>query len=299
MKIHNIKIVIFMMLIYIANPYASAFCAGFTSLNDCLITNDIGIYSGRARGTNMGAGSGIIGSAGHFNQDHVDNVCTASYSNVNQLRGRPAEEIEQQLISVEVQVTKHSGSDSDKWLLHEVELSYQKSGTLGAAYAAPNPLRDIGGNKILFMWGYYAWVSNKVVVSIKFTDLTGTKPEPLEVVQAYLQKFPSTIPPTVELDRSHKIQWIKDELDRRLWLCDKWFYQLQLGKVEQNKALQESVDDMNEFLDYREKYYGIKAANEKNLLAGYLNTNNGTGIKAKLKEYKDWWTSNKDKAISL
>ncbi len=230
---------------------------------------------------------GILAGADHFDMDHDDKTYEMNYDNSVIHMG------------VEVQVTKHSGGDSDKWLLHEIELSYQKSNTLGAAYAAPNPLRDIGGNKILFMWGYYAWVSNKVVVSIKFTDLTGTKPEPLEVVRAYLQKFPSTIPATVVLDNGHKIQWMKDEMDRRLWLCDKWFYQLQLGKVEQNRALQESVAHMGEFLDYREKYYGIKAADEKNLLASYLNTNNGTGIKTKLAEYKNWWSTNKDKAITL
>jgi hypothetical protein len=50
---------------------------------------------------------------------------------------------------------------------------------------------------------------------------------------------------------------------------------------------------------YDGKYYGMKAADEKNLLAGYLNTNNGTGIKAKLDEYKKWWVVNKDKAINL
>jgi len=101
------------------------------------------------------------------------------------------------------------------------------------------------------------------------------------------------------MDSAHDVQWIKDEMDRRLWLCDKWFMQLQLRKVDEKQVYQESVKSMNIFLDYREKYYGMKAADEKNLLAGYLNTNNGTGIKAKLKEYKDWWVVNKDKAINL
>ncbi len=98
----------------------------------------------------MYGNSGVLIPADHFDLDHNDITYSARYVHPITILG------------VEVQVTKHSGSDSDKWLLHEVELSYQKSGTLGAAYAAPNPLRDIGGNKILFMWGYYAWVSNKV-----------------------------------------------------------------------------------------------------------------------------------------
>ena len=88
-------------------------------------------------------------------------------------------------------------------------------------------------------------------------------------------------------------------MDRRLWLCDKWFYQLQLGKVQLAPVLQEAVKHMGVFLHHREKYYGIKAADEKNLLDNYLMQNNGTGIKAKLTEYKNWWAVNKDKAITL
>lgn len=56
---------------------------------------------------------------------------------------------------------------------------------------------------------------------------------------------------------------------------------------------------MNVFLDYREKYFGIKAADEKNLLASYLSTNNGTGIKTKLAEYESWWTAHKGDTITL
>jgi hypothetical protein len=137
---------------------------------------------------------------------------------------------------------------------------------------------------------------------IEYHDSQITKPEPLNVVQAYLVKYPSTLPAVNMNDLNSigsKTRWIKEEMDRRLWLCDKWFMQLQLKKIEEKQVYQESVKSMNIFLDYREKYYGIKAADEKNLIAGYLNTNNGTGIKAKLKEYKDWWVVNKEKAINL
>jgi len=92
---------------------------------------------------------------------------------------------------------------------------------------------------------------------------------------------------------------LKDEMERRLWLCDKWFYQLQLGKAEQKAVLQNTVDSMQVFLNYREKYYGIAAKDDKNLLSNYLMQNNGTGIKNKLKEYKGWWSVNKDKPINL
>ena len=74
---------------------------------------------------------------------------------------------------------------------------------------------------------------------------------------------------------------------------------VQLQKVKLEDTLQASVKHMEVFLNYREKYYGIAALNEKQLLWGYRDKNDGTSIKAKLKEYKDWWAVNKDKAISI
>ncbi len=129
-----------------------------------------------------------------------------------------------------------------------------------------------------------------------------TKPEPLEIVTAYLAKHPSSLTAMTSSDlrtTENKTKWIKDEMDRRLWLCDKWFMQLQLEKVSQSDTLQAAVKSMNVFLDYREKYYGVAAATDKNLLSGYLIANNGTAVKAKLTEYKNWWVVNKEKAISL
>jgi hypothetical protein len=75
--------------------------------------------------------------------------------------------------------------------------------------------------------------------------------------------------------------------------------QLQLKKTEEKDVYREAVESMTVFLNYREKYFGIKAEDETILLDTYRMQNNGTGIKAKLKEYKNWWGLNKDKAISL
>jgi hypothetical protein len=260
-------------------------------LGTSLILNDIGEYKYRPKRTNEIYGnSGVLIAVDHFDMDHNDVTYRTRYVHPITILG------------VEVQVTKHSGSDSDKWLLHEVDKSFRTSlGIPGESYGP----RQIDGQTILeFGAGgrEYRWLSGNKVIRIEYTDLQMEKPEPVEIVKAYLVKHPSTLAAiTLKQLRSteNKTTWIKDEMDRRLWLCDKWFMQLQLRKVEEKQVYQESVKSMNIFLDYREKYFGIKAADEKNLLAGYLNTNNGTGIKAKLKEYKDWWVVNKDKAISL
>jgi hypothetical protein len=233
---------------------------------------------------------GMLAGADHFDMDHDDKTYEMNYDNSVIHMG------------VEIQVTQHAGSDSDKWLLHEVDVSFRNYyGMPGKSYI----VRQINGNTVILYgaggWSY-RWISGNKVINIEYTDLEMTKTEPLEVVQAYLAKHPSSLPPlTAAIQRSTEsvTKWIKEEMDRRLWLCDKWFMQLQLKKAEEKQVYQESVKSMNIFLDYREKYYGIKAVDEKNLLAGYLNTNNGTGIKAKLKEYKDWWVVNKEKGINL
>ncbi len=229
--------------------------------------------------------AGIIAATGHFTADHFDTTYETEYeSDVSDL-------------GVEVQVTQHAGADLDKWLLHEVEDGYRDPDVLEAILTEGTVLRLIDGNRV-FNWGAgtYAWLSgNKIVIRIEYADLTGTKPEPLEVVKAYLQKFPSsiTLTDTDAKSKAHSETWIKDEMDRRLWLCDKWFEQLQLGKADQKTVLEEVVKSMNIFLDYREKYYGVKAADDKNLLDGYLTQNDEAKIKTKLQEYKTWWSANK------
>lgn len=292
------KIMLLLVLSLMVNPTITN-----ATVTDYLILGDIGsyklftgiqgrVFSGPPSKYSQTATGGILDAAGHFSEG--DTSYEASYT-----------EIGGSWPFVKVQVTQHAGSDSDKWLLHEVESSFrgrEKEGWLGQSLYESASIRVIDGNKI-FDYGNvdYRWISNNVVVYIHYTDLTGTKPEPLEIVQAYLRKFPSTITITdTEIkSREQNEKWIKDEMERRLWLGDKWFMALQLGKAKLDKVLRESVNHMNIFLDYRENYYGISARKEKGVLWEYLQAKNGTGIKNKLAEYKSWWEANKDKPINL
>ncbi|GBE54828.1 MAG TPA: hypothetical protein ENG83_02105 [Nitrospirae bacterium] len=288
------RLVIFIFLICILPALI------YAAVTDYLILEDIGTYklftgitgrvfSGPPSKYSQTATGGILDAAGHFSEN--DQSYEASYTTIGS-----------KWPFIKVEVTQHAGSDSDKWLLHEVEKSFRTYyGIPGDPYA----MRVIDGNTIIVYgsagWAY-RWVSGNKVIQISYYDSQMEKPEPLEVVSAYLAKHPSTLTPITSADLrtdTNKTKWIKDEMDRRLWLCDKWFYQLQLQKAELNKVLRESVDSMNVFLDYREKYYGISATDEKKLLGEYLQANDGTAIKNKLAEYKAWWSENKDKAISL
>ena len=154
---------------------------------------------------------------------------------------------------------------------------------------------------IYFMadWGgHYRWLNNNVVVDISYTDLYKQKPEPLEVVKAYLAKFPSTIP-SMTIDNTHNILWIKDEIDRRLWLCDKWNLQFQAGKATQKDLIYNLVRSMKVFLNFRQKYFSVAAQADLDLLSGYQRNNDIASLQTKLSEYKGWWEKNKGKGITL
>ena len=276
-----IKILIFVFFL-VSKGY------GYT-IPDYLIINDIGGFIASKNPT-AGRGPGELAGVGHFSRDHDDVTYEISYFNL------------QTRVGPEVQVTQHAGSDSDKWLLHELDAEFRNY------YGIPDmsyTIKLIDGNT-LFAFGSggwdYRWLSGNKAIIIEYNDLDMVKPQPLEVVKAYLAKHPSTIPPMklAEL-RSPEMKtiWIKDEMERRLWLCDKWFLQLQMGKVDQDEALRSVVKSLVIFSDYREKYYGITAKDEKSALEKYLYTKDGTAIKNKLTEYKTWWSVNKTKSINL
>ncbi|MEE9912057.1 MAG: hypothetical protein K4571_10075 [Deltaproteobacteria bacterium] len=260
------------------------------NVNEYLITKDIGSYSKITRG---GATGSILTGADHFAIDHSDTALGIAHVN------------DATKMWVDVQVTQHIGVDSDKWLLHEVEDNYrdEEYETLGQLIDCA-VMRRIDNNRVLWIGiggGTFRWIRNNIVVSISYTDLQGTKPEPIEVVKAYLAKFPSTIT-AIDAEfksKAYNIKWIKEEMERRLWLCDKWSMQLQLGKVSQQDMLEALVKHMKVFLNYRQRYYGVKAADEINAISTALQANDGTTIKNKLSIYKSWWIANKEKSISI
>ena len=202
-----------------------------------------------------------------------------------------------------MQVTRHAGVDSDQWLLHEVEGSFRdhEEARLGMI-VEDTMIRELVGSRIIFYGGgtvIYNWISNNSTVRIEYSNFSGPKPEPLEVVQAYLQKYPSTLPADFVFDAARNEQWIKDEMSRRLWLSEKWFAWQSGGNVEMSKALDEVVDHLEEFLDYRQRYFGMNADQEKMELIAAKRVNDDVAIKAKLTQYKQWWEGHKGDSITL
>ncbi|MEN6422509.1 MAG: hypothetical protein ABFD76_11245, partial [Smithella sp.] len=98
---------------------------GFTNLNDCLITSDISKYVYNSEYSRLGNASGVVNGADHFDLDHSDAFCEGKYSNRGELQGLTRKEKRNKILSVNVEVTQHTGGDSDRWLLHEIEDSYR------------------------------------------------------------------------------------------------------------------------------------------------------------------------------
>jgi len=265
------------------------------SVADYLILQDIGQYKlsipekmipgfAPIGGPRTFDGAGVVAGTGHFT-DHVDKSYEVMYL------GGDAN------ASPTVQVTQHAGSDSDKWLLHEMDSAFRdKFGIPAVSYY---PWQVDGHNIVIDAVGgrEYRWLSGNKIVTIEYHGSIVSTPEPIEVVKAYLAKHPSTIPAmTLSQLRStdNKTKWLKDEMDRRLW-----FAQIQTSDSKLGDKLKSTTDSMVVFLNYREKYYGITSKNDKIALETALFQNNVTGVQTKLTEYKTWWTEHKVDPIAL
>jgi hypothetical protein len=97
-------------------------------------------------------------------------------------------------IGIGVQVTKFVSSDSDKWLVHELDMAFRDK--FDNALYVP---RLINGQTLFVMaivdGRSYRWLSGKTVIAIEYRGSPRTLPEPMEIVHAYLLKHPSTLPP--------------------------------------------------------------------------------------------------------
>jgi len=98
---------------------------------------------------------------------------------------------------------------------------------------------------------------------------------------------------------AHNKKWIKDEMERRLWLCGKWYMQVQLEKATQDDIARDVKKHLEVFVNYREKYFGVDGKADREALASYVYTRNHTALKSKYEDLQKWWQDNKDKDITL
>jgi hypothetical protein len=149
--------ILLMVLVVVISQNQAALGDG---INDYLILNDIGSYKISTPeklipgfqpigGPRAYDGPGIIGATGHF-PDHRDVTYEVMYIGGG---GLP---------SPTVQVTQHAGSDSDKWLLHEVEDSFRMNPKQDSFRGI---IREMDGNRIFtYRRGtHYSWIIHSVI----------------------------------------------------------------------------------------------------------------------------------------
>ncbi len=103
------------------------------NLSDYLVLEDIGSYKKITKGGRRG---NILVGAGHFGLDHKDKSYGIVYVH------------DETQMWIDVKVTQHEGSDSVKWLVHEVESSFRgrtKEGWLGQSLYESASIREIDG----------------------------------------------------------------------------------------------------------------------------------------------------------
>jgi hypothetical protein len=277
----NIVYATLLAVIIAVNAYAQ-------TAADYLITENIGRFVKLSKNAKGSATNHVLAGI-HFGLDHREPSYGFIYIN------------DEYKMWVDVRVTHNVDSDSDRWLEHELDSAYRGN------YGIPDPsynIRKIDGNTILAFgaggWDY-RWLSGTNIIQIEYNDEQMTKPEPVEIIKAYLDKYPSSLPnithKSIRSEES-KSKWIKEEMERRLWLCDKWF------QHEKKRAvIEEVVKNMVVFLRYREKYFRnlavfkIKADDEIRLLENLQYQKNDIEIKKRLEDLKTWWQNNKSKSI--
>lgn len=277
------KLIIVLISGIFLNPLSA-----FASPSDFLILQDFGGYKAikqkkdpltgktqETQGYRIWQNPGIFAESTHFGVDHKDMTYETSY--------------EKEGLIIEVEVTQHAGSESDKWLQHEMEDKFRSEKDLNLTYITKNPLRDIDGNWIWYSKGHYEWLSNYTAISIQVANQGDMEVEPLYLLKAYIKNFPSSISLTPDkIGRvQHTLKWLSKEMERRLWLCERWLDQWDKSKTWQKKVLYEAGKNLEIFLSYQQKYYNLAITEkEKSILQGYINQNNGAAIREKAKEYQ-------------
>jgi len=204
-------------------------------------------------------------------------------------------------ITVEARVYK-----SGQWILHDLEDAFRDHEKFHALLDPNVRVRTING-KNLFVASVgggktYTWGSGKNVrIEIRYSTYSKNKPEPMDVVKAYLAKYPSTMTLKESEFRSkaHSEQWLREEMNRHLWLAEQQFTLASAGISDINEVLKDIVDNLEMFLSYREHFYAVKASSNQEFLVERLDAEDAPAIKNLLNEYKTWWSENKTREFLL
>lgn len=226
---------------------------------DLLIINPIGAYEPQTATLSEGVpgSDGLSAYLGH----------TLSYAGpdgVVQVDIRQYDEIRWQAHNVEGQL-RHTAIDDRLGTLSE-------TATI-KAFAAGNALclDALSSN----CW----WVSDNLSVRISGKN-------PATVIDAYLRLLPPT-----HATFTPDSEWAAGEMERLLESAGRRHDLLAQGNAGDD-LLAWINQDLNAFLQYRDKYYGINATAERVQLGEALRDADEAALREKLEQYQKWWVAN-------
>ena len=199
--------------------------------------------------------------------------------------------------------------DSTQWMLHEMERDLKEyQGSVATKTNTSAITKSIDNNPVIKMrsgGGIYRWVSNNKAILVSYHDLQLQYPVPMEVISAYLQKYPSTLPTTYQIRHpDREKEFIREEFDRLLWVADRWVSLVQEADPNRAEKLKQAADNLLDFARYRQAYFkplfGDPMEADIDLLEmAHMGPNLETIVRTKLAEYKEWWAGHKTDKINF
>lgn len=166
---------------------------------------------------------------------------------------------------VVVNVTVQTFTDST-WVLHEIEGQYRSK--TGERINPNVSLVDGAGRRRFQLMvptdldpgGYVTWMAgDSTVVQVEFSFIgrgrTATIPQ--EIVDAYLQLYPSSLPDSIADTPAHHTQWVRDEMRRLLQYAgrDLGFAAAAQDASQRFAWLSSTKERLQQFATFQEAFY--------------------------------------------
>lgn len=202
--------------------------------------------------------------------------------------------------------------DSTQWMLHELErdIKNRKEGvaTTTNIAAATEPVDNYPVIVFEVSGGSYRWISGNKAIILNYRDANFQYPIPMEVISAYLKKYPSTLPATYQIRHpDREKEFIREEFDYHLWVADRCVSLIQEADPKRNEKLKDAAKHLEEFAKYRKTYFSNLLsflgnnmdADIELLQHARMRADLETIVRTKLAEYKEWWAEHKTDEITF
>ncbi len=203
--------------------------------------------------------------------------------------------------------------DSPQWMLRDLESDLKEYQDGVATVTDTSAItKIIDNNPVIKMragGGVYRWISGNKAIFIEYHDLQLEYPIPMEVISAYLAKYPSTLPATYQIRHpDREKQFIREEFERLITVAGRWVDLIQADDPEKREKLKSAATNLMNFAKYRKVYFssmlgsllGGSMDEDINLLqTAHMGPDLETIVRTKLTEYQEWWASHENDSISF